>query len=204
MNTTDTKERILKVAASLFAQKGYTAIGVREIAKEAEVNISMISYYFQGKEGVLKEIINRFFDIYAKVYKDSFDENKTIDENLRTLVTNMVHIFREHTNIIKIGYLEMSYEIPEITELKTEKIKAIIANISVFQQFDISKEQHAKIMSVIGPVFILSTFSNFLLRPMINKIMDVEFNDAYYENYIEVLTSFLKGGIQNVLDTINS
>jgi len=57
----DPKLRIIDVATELFAQKGYAAVGVREIAKDAEVNISMISYYFGGKVGLLKYIIEEFF-----------------------------------------------------------------------------------------------------------------------------------------------
>ncbi len=106
MGSTDTKERILEVAASLFAKKGYAAIGIREIAKEANVNISMISYYFQGKEGVLKEIVSRFRSIYTSIYKESYNKDRTFDENLKVLVTNLVNAFRTHTDIMKIGYLE--------------------------------------------------------------------------------------------------
>ena len=40
------RQKILEAAISLFAKKGYTGVGVREIAKIAKVNISMISYYY--------------------------------------------------------------------------------------------------------------------------------------------------------------
>ena len=42
MSEQNTKQRILDIAIVLFAQKGYSAVGVREIAKEANVNVSMI------------------------------------------------------------------------------------------------------------------------------------------------------------------
>jgi AcrR family transcriptional regulator len=199
MGSTDTKERILEVAASLFAQKGYAAIGVREISKEANVNISMISYYYQGKEGVLKEIVNRFSTIYTSIYKESYCESRTIDENLKELVTNLVNAFRKHTDIMKIGYLELPFGLPEVAEIKTDIIKSIIANNTIFKQLGLNEEESPVLFSILGPVFISSMFSNFLLSPLIKKIMDVDFSEAYYENYIEVLTSFLKGGIQNII-----
>ena len=69
------KQRILETATSLFAQKGYTAVGVREIAKNADVNISMISYYFNGKAGILEVILeefsNRYFDALSIVDDES-------------------------------------------------------------------------------------------------------------------------------------
>lgn len=62
-----TKERILKVANELFATKGFAGASVREIAKEADVNIAAINYHFQNKEG-----------LYWKVFEHSHEliENK--------------------------------------------------------------------------------------------------------------------------------
>ena len=69
----DPRDRILGTATELFARKGYGLVGVREIARQADVNISMISYYFNGKMGILSAIINHFFDDYIAVLKTSFD-----------------------------------------------------------------------------------------------------------------------------------
>lgn len=60
------KQRILEISAELFAQKGYAAIGVREIAAKANVNLSMISYYFGGKVGILKAIIEEYYEEQKK------------------------------------------------------------------------------------------------------------------------------------------
>jgi AcrR family transcriptional regulator len=54
----DVKLKLINSARVLFAQKGYNAVGIREIAKKAKVNSSLISYYFEGKEGLYKEIVS--------------------------------------------------------------------------------------------------------------------------------------------------
>jgi AcrR family transcriptional regulator len=48
----EARHRLLHTALRLFAQKGYAKTSTREIAREAEVNISAISYYFGDKEGL--------------------------------------------------------------------------------------------------------------------------------------------------------
>jgi len=58
----DSKVKILKVAEDLFSQKGYKAVSIREIASLAEVNVSMVSYYFGGKEGLYRAIIETHYD----------------------------------------------------------------------------------------------------------------------------------------------
>ena len=53
----DTKEKILRSAMELFASKGYEAVGIRDIARKAGVNSSLISYYFGGKANLYREVL---------------------------------------------------------------------------------------------------------------------------------------------------
>lgn len=53
----NTEQRIMDVATKLFAKNGFDGASTREICKQAEVNISLISYYFGGKEGLYKKIV---------------------------------------------------------------------------------------------------------------------------------------------------
>ena len=48
----EARHRLLHTALRLFAQKGFSKTSTREIAREAGVNISAISYYFGDKEGL--------------------------------------------------------------------------------------------------------------------------------------------------------
>lgn len=58
MSSTDSaREKIMNVAAELFAEKGLEGVSVREISKEADVNLSLVSYYFGGKEGLYKAVL---------------------------------------------------------------------------------------------------------------------------------------------------
>lgn len=56
----DSKEKLLRIALKQFAQKGYDGASVKSIAEEAKMNVSLISYYFHGKEGLLREALERF------------------------------------------------------------------------------------------------------------------------------------------------
>ena len=54
---TDSKNRLLKVALELFANKGIDGASTREIAQRAKVNISAITYYFGGKEELYAAVL---------------------------------------------------------------------------------------------------------------------------------------------------
>ena len=52
-----TRERILKTAVRLFAERGYEATSVRTLATKAHVNQAAINYHFKTKDGLYREIL---------------------------------------------------------------------------------------------------------------------------------------------------
>jgi AcrR family transcriptional regulator len=56
----DTRDKLVAAAKELFAEKGYAGSTVKEIADQAGVNISLISYHFHGKEGLLRACVEKF------------------------------------------------------------------------------------------------------------------------------------------------
>ncbi|MEW6704620.1 MAG: CerR family C-terminal domain-containing protein [Pseudomonadota bacterium] len=51
------RERLLRVAAQIFAEKGFDKASTREICQAAELNIAAIHYHFGGKEGLYREVL---------------------------------------------------------------------------------------------------------------------------------------------------
>ena len=58
-----TKERILDVAEGLFADCGYKSTSLRDITKEAGVNLAAVNYHFGSKEALLTALLNRRFTV---------------------------------------------------------------------------------------------------------------------------------------------
>ena len=54
-----TRDRILKTAERMFAERGFNGVSVRELAGAANVNIASIGYHFRNKEGLLAEVYRR-------------------------------------------------------------------------------------------------------------------------------------------------
>jgi AcrR family transcriptional regulator len=55
----DKKEMILDVAEKLFAEHGYDGTSTRMLAKEAGINIAMLSYYFGSKDKLFGALVER-------------------------------------------------------------------------------------------------------------------------------------------------
>lgn len=61
-------------ATRLFAERGLNGVSIRELSKAAGVSISMISYYFGGKEGLYSSVLQEQFSSFEYI-----EEIKGID-----------------------------------------------------------------------------------------------------------------------------
>jgi AcrR family transcriptional regulator len=60
--TTDangTKLALLEAASSLFAEKGFEKVSVREITGRAEANVASVKYHFGSREGLIDAVVAR-------------------------------------------------------------------------------------------------------------------------------------------------
>lgn len=77
--TENSKQRILETAIRLFANNGFDGTSIRQICKESNTNICMISYYWGGKkelyQGIIDDLIEKQYE-YAKTFID-FDLDLT-------------------------------------------------------------------------------------------------------------------------------
>jgi AcrR family transcriptional regulator len=58
----ETRQILIKTGARLFAMHGFHAVSMRELVREAGVNLSTVSYHFGGKFGLYEAIIRFFID----------------------------------------------------------------------------------------------------------------------------------------------
>ena len=80
------RDEILAIAAELFAERGFGATTVREIADSAGILSGSLYHHFDSKESMVEELLRGFFDDIIHAYRAevaSGDDPVTV---LRTLV----------------------------------------------------------------------------------------------------------------------
>lgn len=58
----DARARLLRAGLELFARRSYEGVGTRELARKAHVNIAAIPYYYGGKEGLYRAVMQHIAD----------------------------------------------------------------------------------------------------------------------------------------------
>ena len=77
------RNEILKVAAKLFAEKGFNNTTLEEIAGGAEFGIGTIYNYFQNKEEIFRSIIEGVFESTLQIVVEADNNSDNFIEFLR-------------------------------------------------------------------------------------------------------------------------
>ena len=81
----NTRDRILDGAQQLFWKYGYTKTTLRMIAKEVDVNLGLLPYYFDKKENIGIEIYSRYMSkFYERIPYKEYDVQNSIEHLLLT------------------------------------------------------------------------------------------------------------------------
>lgn len=150
INKKSKKVLILETAKQIFAEKGFDGARMDEIAERAGVKKSLIYYHFEGKDQLLQEILNMFFDDYGKLLRSEVDDetknnNKYMDfleKNSDLLRVILIESFKKNTklpSIFKAVEILMDYE------------KEIIADPGTVQNLSNNKRLVAEFFTSILP-----------------------------------------------------
>ena len=200
----ESRDRILKAAIRLFAKKGYNGTSVRDIVKEAGINISMISYYFNGKKGILEEIIrniHRDFDATMGNETGTMNTDQAIMEKLETVLVFLAERTDEVTILVNEVKRDDEVLYP-FKELLQEKLRE---ESRYFSQFGGgSTEDASKIIIVAAEMWLGMIFSGFILnlKDFLKEeySLDQEELDRIRRESILKITRILLDGKEQIFD----
>lgn len=80
------RERLLTVAADLFARYGYDAVSVRAITSRAKVNLGAITYHFGSKEALFHAVLGTIAEPLVQAVAQSAEGPGTALERIQTVI----------------------------------------------------------------------------------------------------------------------
>ena len=67
MPRVDCRSKLMEVGTELFAERGLYGVSIRELSQVAGTSISMVSYYFGGKEGLYSAVLREQFACFDQI-----------------------------------------------------------------------------------------------------------------------------------------
>ncbi|GGD17133.1 forespore capture DNA-binding protein RefZ [Pontibacillus salipaludis] len=98
MTKSSTRQKVMDAACLLFYTKGYTGTSVRDIAAKAKVNVSLISYHFTNKQGLLEHLMVQYFEPYIELLEEqqNMDQRFSSQERLRKMIEVIIQYKKQH------------------------------------------------------------------------------------------------------------
>jgi TetR/AcrR family transcriptional regulator len=96
------KDDILATATTLFAERGYAALSMRDIAAACKVNIPSIYHFFGGKENLYDTCCNTAFAASARKIHASMDNIADTESRIRHFVIAVSEVLLEHQEVRRL------------------------------------------------------------------------------------------------------
>src|SRR6478672_322027 len=198
----DKQIEILQVAEQLFAEEGFDGTSVRDIAKKANVNIAMISYYFGSKEKMLEAlIVNRISDMRLQL-ESLYHENIPPFAKVDKMVELYISRINKNRCIYQIIHFEFSTKKRELnfdsfTEMKQSNLETFK---NIIKEGQDSGEFQQDVNVALLPPIIMGTYFQFHMnKPLYMRIFDLK-TEEEYNNYIATtLTQHIQKTIKALL-----
>lgn len=173
MADNDCRTNLIETATPLFAEKGFHGVSVRELAKAAGVNLSMISYYFGGKEGLYAEVLNEQFTTLRRLA-----EIKTMDadalKKFELYVRATVARYRKNPFLLRFYTSELTNPTPCFETIVKPAIKGVVSILQETFTEGLTHEQFRDGLDPTDTVLALAGMINFyfLLEPATAELVD--------------------------------
>lgn len=194
-----TRDKLIETAKELFLTKGVDRVGVREIATKAEINLSLMNYYFRSKEKLFETIFESLINDKAVFLRQILDSDLTLESKIKEYVYRYIDILIVdplHVSFV-ISVVHRNYE-----NIGRMKGLANLYNTEIFIQQLRKESESGRIKPIDPEQFFISMISLILfplaIRPLIfernkfdNKAMEKFLLDRKQIVY-EMLMSSIK------------
>ena len=195
----ETEEKIFDAARKVFHHRGFFGARMQEIADEAEINKSMLHYYYRSKDQLFKEV---FLDSFKRVFPEilkMLGSDVPLFQKIEMFVNRYMDILNANPYLPGFVFHEMNNNREHLVDVirdlditfpdkMREQIEEAIENDEIRP---ISPE------NFVSNMLSLCVFP-FIARPMVSNIFKM--NEKEYQAYLDTrkkeLPTFIINGLK--------
>ncbi len=188
--TLDTRRKIIDAAIIEFARHGYEGTSTRTVATAAGLQHTLVTYHFQGKEGLWREAIAGILKDYNTAFNSRLDGLRGVDDTtklrlvyedfIRFSATNL-NFHRIMSHVASTPSRQLDWLTDEYLRHTFDKRAALIRSAQAAGRFVDGDPYHLEY------VFIGAVTRLFMLSTEVEKIMGRSpFDPAFVEEHIRL------------------
>lgn len=180
---TNTETKIKNAARLVFHKKGFAATRTRDIAKEANINLALLNYYFRSKgklfDIIMLETMQGFFQSMATVFND---DKTTFDKKVETIAERYIDLLITEPDIPIFLLNELRNNPTGIGEKLN--VKQIIMGSVFFKQWELSAIVSK---SQIHPLHFIINLMSLIMFPFVGSPILKMLGDLKQDQYNEMM-----------------
>ncbi len=173
MSDNDCRVTLMAVATPLFAEKGFHGVSVRELAKAAGMNLSMISYYFGGKEALYAAVLSQQFATLGQVTDIkalAMDPLGKFERYIRSTVER----YRKNPYLLRFYTSELTNPTPSFQLIVKPAIREVLVVLQEIFNEGLAAGQFRQGLDPMDTILALAGMINFyfLLEPVTQEMVN--------------------------------
>lgn len=185
------QRKLIEVATPLFATKSFTGVSVRDVTDAAAMNVSAVSYHFNGKGGLYQAVLEEQFVPIRQALKSAQSEELTSPiERLSFYAEQIFHIHAARPFLVRF----MIAEVNNPTDYGGEVIEKHISQVYRFVLDTLQEGRDNGSMrsevdityAAIAFVGILNFY--FISKPLVSKLtpLPAGINSEYAKQALQI------------------
>ena len=161
-------EKIKEATINMLAEYTYDEISMRKIAKEANVALGQLTYYYRTKENLIVSVVKEVFELFYDEFEDTISNSKN---KIKKIKGGGESILKQDSQIDKllVNILSQSQINKKLQKILSEfwkKIVLLITSCYVEELKLTEKEANLKARLLIGAI----------VENIVENILDVKFD----------------------------
>ncbi len=190
------RNALLSAAQDLFVRYGYRAVSSRQIAAAAGANVAMIRYYFGGKPGLYREMLQAVLRPVRARLDTMLSAGDSVE--LGDVLGNQIRALADNSWIVGLVLREvLSPDGPLRSMFLREGPERLVPLIEQIVQGQIAR---GKLRADVDPKLLMLSMISlamfpFLAYPLTSRLFGVRSDEDFLKRYLRHTTRLLTHGV---------
>lgn len=176
------KERLLEAGVTLFARQGFEGTSIRDLAREAGCNSSLVSYHFGSKEGLYRAVLQGHFDVLMENLEVLKGRDETPIRRVVSVCRLVMGMHRRYPHLWPLVLREMQRPTDALTEMFQRAVACLAGFVvetlkegirqGIFREDVVPEHGALALAGMLNFYFLSEPISGFLIprRPETDEI----------------------------------
>jgi AcrR family transcriptional regulator len=198
----ETRDRLLKAAERLFADRGFKKVTVRDICRAAHANVAAVNYHFGDKLGLYREVLQSAIDAMRETNETARQAGagRGAEEQLRRYILIFVQrlLGAGHDRVHKLIQREMHDPTPALDDLVEQGVRPRVEYLSgLVAEIIGCKRSDPRVLRCVASVQAQSIA--YLPNPIADRLgFTLKPTPAHIEEVAEHIAAFSLAGVHAV------